>query len=126
MIMLKSNRSFSLASVPRIVLNLIDSNAFNHKPEIIRVNFDYSRLFFQTLVPYELQNLIKELINNYSHLANEDQHLLFAGYTVIRIDKSDLHNIKEFEKEYGCIRDISSNISVFDFSNLKLSLKETR
>jgi len=111
--------------LPKVVLTLMSSNYFSTDPEIIKINFDYSRLFFQTIAEAELIQLNKELINNYSHLASEDEHLLFAGYAIVKLHKSDLKVIQDFEERCGCIRQVSDIISVFDFSNLKLNLKET-
>lgn len=102
----------------------MSSNYFSTDPEIIKINFDYSRLFFQTMTETESTQLSKELINNYSHLASEDEHLLFAGYAIVKLHKSDLKVIQDFEERYGCIRQVSGIISVFDYSNLKLNLKE--
>lgn len=118
-------RQLNKLLLPKVVLTLINSNCFNTSPEIIKVNFDYSRLFFQTMTEAELTRLSKELMNNYSHLANEHEHLLFAGYAIVKLRKSDLKVIQDFEEKYGCIRHVSDIISVFDFSNLKLNLKET-
>ena len=119
-------RQLNKLLLPKTVLTLINSNCFNTSPEIIKVNFDYSRLFFQTMTEAELTRLSKELINNYSHLANENEHLLFAGYAIVKINVADLSIINDFERRYGCIRKITNSMSVFDFSNLKLSLKETQ
>ena len=111
--------------LPKVVLTLMSSNYFSTDPEIIKINFDYSRLFFQTMTEAELIQLNKELINNYSHLASEDEHLLFASCAIVKLHKSDLKVIQDFEERHGCIRQVSDIISVFDFSNLKLNLKET-
>lgn len=117
-------RQLNKLLLPKTVLTLVSSNYFSTDPEIIKINFDYSRLFFQTMTETESTQLSKELMNNYSHLADEDEHLLFAGYAIVKLHKSDLKVIQDFEERYGCIRQVSGIISVFDYSNLKLNLKE--
>lgn len=114
-------RQLNKLLLPKAVLTLVSSNYFNTDPEIIKINFDYSRLFFQTMTETESTQLSKELINNYSHLVDEDEHLLFAGYAIVKLRKSDLKVIQDFEERYGCIRQVSGIISVFDYSNLKLT-----